>query len=94
MGRQVVACVRLAGDDLPTAEDLSAYLRERRAAFNLPRTWYSVDAFPLTGKVQKFILRNRSIRGELTPGAVRARDRVTQVASSRLRSVVSRRAPG
>jgi fatty-acyl-CoA synthase len=75
-GEQVVACVRLSVVDKPTAEDLSAYLRERLAAFKVPRTWYLVDTFPLTasGKVQKFILRDQCINGELTPEPVTARD--------------------
>jgi fatty-acyl-CoA synthase len=71
-GEQVAACVRLSGDDVPTAAELSAYLRERLAAFKLPRTWYFVEAFPLTGsgKVQKFILRDQCINGELRPESV------------------------
>ena len=44
-------------------------MREKLAAFKCPRTWVFVDAFPLTGsgKVQKFVLRERFLNGELAP---------------------------
>jgi fatty-acyl-CoA synthase len=68
-GEQVAAFVRPAGDVPPTTAELSAFVRERLAAFKVPRCWVFVDAFPLTGsgKVQKFILRERYVNGELTP---------------------------
>ena len=43
--------------------------KEQLAAFKVPRTWVFVDAFPLTGsgKVQKFVLREQYLAGELGP---------------------------
>ena len=67
-GEQVAAFVRLTGDEASTPAELSAYTREHLAAFKVPRTWVFVDAFPLTGsgKVQKFVLREQFLKGELT----------------------------
>jgi fatty-acyl-CoA synthase len=67
-GEQVAAFVRLTGDEAPTAAELSVYVRERLAAYKVPRSWVFVDAFPLTGsgKVQKFVLRDQYIKGELS----------------------------
>jgi fatty-acyl-CoA synthase len=68
-GEQVAAFVRPAGDVPPTAVELSAFVREHLAAFKVPRCWVFVDAFPLTGsgKIQKYILRERYVNGELPP---------------------------
>jgi fatty-acyl-CoA synthase len=69
-GEQVAAFVRPADDAAPpTPAGLSAYVRERLAAYKTPRTWVFVDAFPLTGsgKVQKFVLREQYLAGELGP---------------------------
>jgi fatty-acyl-CoA synthase len=43
-------------------------VRERLASFKVPRIWVFLDAFPLTGsgKIQKFVLRERYLNGELT----------------------------
>jgi fatty-acyl-CoA synthase len=67
-GEQVAAFVRAATDDPPTIDELSAHVRSRLAAFKAPRMWVFVDAFPLTGsgKVQKFVLRDQYLKGELT----------------------------
>ncbi len=68
-GEQVAAFVRINGDDLPTPAALSAHVRGQLAGFKVPRTWVFVETFPLTGsgKVQKFVLRDRLLAGELTP---------------------------
>jgi fatty-acyl-CoA synthase len=68
-GEQVVAFVRLAEDVTATPDELSAYVRGRLAAYKAPRSWVFVDAFPLTGsgKVQKFVLRERYVTGDLRP---------------------------
>jgi fatty-acyl-CoA synthase len=70
-GEQVAAFVRPTDGTAITPVELSAFLRERLAAFKVPRSWIFVDAFPLTGsgKVQKFVLRERYLEGELTSGA-------------------------
>jgi len=68
-GEQVAAFVRLTDDAPVTPATLSAYMRERLAGYKVPRSWVFVETFPLTGsgKVQKFILRDRYISGELSP---------------------------
>jgi len=67
-GEQVAAFVRLAGDECPTPEELSAHVRAQLARFKVPRTWVFVEAFPLTasGKVQKFVLREQYLKGDFT----------------------------
>jgi fatty-acyl-CoA synthase len=67
-GEQVAAFVRLVGDECPTPNELSTHVRAQLAAFKVPRTWVFVETFPLTGsgKVQKFVLRDQYINGELT----------------------------
>ena len=68
-GEQVTAFVRLAEGQTATPGDLSTFVRERLAAYKAPRSWVFVDSFPLTGsgKVQKFVLRERYEKGELQP---------------------------
>jgi len=68
-GEQVAAFVRLADGVSATPEELSAHVRERLAAYKAPRSWVFVDAFPLTGsgKIQKFVLREQYVKGELKP---------------------------
>ena len=68
-GEHVAAFVQLGDDAAATpAEDLSAYVRERMAHYKVPKTWVFVEAFPLTGsgKVQKFVLREQFVKGELS----------------------------
>jgi fatty-acyl-CoA synthase len=50
--------MRCAGGEKPTAADLKAFIRERRAAQKTPAYWIWLDQWPLTGsgKSQKFIL--------------------------------------
>jgi fatty-acyl-CoA synthase len=69
-GEQVAAFVRLAEGKTATPEDLSAHVRERLAGYKVPRSWVFVDAFPLTGsgKVQKFMLREQYVKGDLHAG--------------------------
>lgn len=67
-GEVVVAVVRpLDPGNPPTAEDLHAWCRERLAAHKAPQRWFVTDGFPLTGsgKVQKFVLRDRAEKGAL-----------------------------
>jgi fatty-acyl-CoA synthase len=66
MGEELAAFVRAAGSPSPTVEALRAHVRERLAAPKTPRYWIFVDEFPLTGsgKIQKFVLRERWDRGE------------------------------
>jgi fatty-acyl-CoA synthase len=69
MGRAVAAFVRLAEGVSATPAELSAHVRDRSAAYKAPRTWVFVDAFPLTGsgKIQRFMLRDQYVKGELDP---------------------------
>ncbi len=67
-GEQVAAFVRLIEGQHPTTAELSAHVRDRLAAYKAPRTWVFVDSFPMTasGKIQKFVLRDQFVKGELT----------------------------
>jgi fatty-acyl-CoA synthase len=71
-GEQVAAFIRPATPP-PTEAELEAYLRERLAAYKVPRYWIFMDAFPLTasGKVQKFKLREDFVarQGQGAPAA-------------------------
>jgi fatty-acyl-CoA synthase len=67
-GEQVAAVVQPADPAAPPlADDLAALCRSRLARFKAPRHWYVVDEFPRTpsGKVQKFVLRERAARDDL-----------------------------
>lgn len=62
-GEQIAAFVRPAAGHAPSEQELFAYCRERLASHKTPRHWAFVDDFPLTasGKVQKFVLRERFV---------------------------------
>jgi acyl-CoA synthetase (AMP-forming)/AMP-acid ligase II len=66
-GEQVAAFIRTRPDAPVTESELTAFVREHLAAFKSPRYWVFVNEFPLTasGKIQKFVLRDRFIKGEL-----------------------------
>ena len=66
-GEQVAAFVRIADGAAASPAELNAHVRGRLAAYKVPRTWVFVDTFPLTGsgKVQKFVLRERFVKGDL-----------------------------
>jgi fatty-acyl-CoA synthase len=68
-GEQVVAFIRCASETTPTEAELQTYVRERLAPYKSPRSWVFVEEFPLTasGKVQKFVLRERFVKGEAQP---------------------------
>ena len=67
-GEQVAAFLRPKPGQLIDKDLLIACMREHLAAHKMPRHWFVVDAFPLTGsgKIQKFKLLERWARGELT----------------------------
>jgi fatty-acyl-CoA synthase len=79
-GEQVAAVLRIrAGVDRPSVEELTAYLRGQLAANKTPLYWSFVDELPMTstGKIQKFVLRDRVAGGDLTFDEVRpARDSI------------------
>jgi fatty-acyl-CoA synthase len=66
-GERVAAFIRLAPGKAPEVAELIAHVRAQLAPFKTPREWVFVDAFPLTasGKIQKFVLRDRFVAGEL-----------------------------
>jgi fatty-acyl-CoA synthase len=60
MGEELAAFIRVSGER-PDVEALRAHVRARLAAPKAPRYWVFVEEFPLTatGKIQKFVLRER-----------------------------------
>jgi fatty-acyl-CoA synthase len=66
MGEELAAFIRAADGRAPDEQELRAHVRARLAAPKTPRYWIFVEAFPLTGsgKVQKFVLRERWEKGE------------------------------
>jgi fatty-acyl-CoA synthase len=69
MGEELAAFLRIAKDWDPDVHELRAHIRESLAAQKTPLYWIFVDEFPLTGsgKIQKFVLRERWEKGEYTP---------------------------
>ncbi|HWF01238.1 MAG TPA: AMP-binding protein [Caulobacteraceae bacterium] len=65
-GEVVVAFVRLAPGATLDRAALVAHCRERISPQKTPAHWVAVEAWPLTGsgKVQKFVLRDRFVAGE------------------------------
>jgi fatty-acyl-CoA synthase len=53
-----------------TAEELTEFLRPRLSGYKLPSLWYFVDDYPqtLSGKVQKFRIRDEWMHGAYSPG--------------------------
>jgi fatty-acyl-CoA synthase len=66
-GEIVVAFLRLAPGAVLDQTALVAHCRARLAAFKTPARWVEVNGWPLTGsgKIQKFVLRERFVSGEL-----------------------------
>jgi fatty-acyl-CoA synthase len=63
----LLACVRLhlePGKQPPTPEELRELCKGRIAHYKVPKYWLVVDEFPMTvtGKVQKFKIREMAIR--------------------------------
>jgi fatty-acyl-CoA synthase len=63
-GEEIMAWVRLRDGETATAEELREFCRDRIAHYKVPRHFKFVDAFPttVTGKVQKFAMREQSIK--------------------------------
>jgi fatty-acyl-CoA synthase len=73
-GEQICAVVTLSeGFERPTIEELTTFLRSQIAPHKTPVYWKFVDEMPATpsGKIQKFILRDRVNDGSLTFDYVR-----------------------
>lgn len=69
MGEELAAFVRTTQPP-PDEQQLREHVRARIAAQNIPRYWVSIAEFPLTGsgKIQKFVLRERWINGVFATG--------------------------
>ncbi|HSF31463.1 MAG TPA: AMP-binding protein [Candidatus Tectomicrobia bacterium] len=63
-GEEIMAWVRLRDGGTVSAEELRQYCRDQIAHYKIPRYFKFVEEFPttVTGKVQKFIMREQSIR--------------------------------
>jgi fatty-acyl-CoA synthase len=63
---EIAVCFLRPRDTAPTREELVAHMRKHLAAPKTPAHWIAVENFPLTGsgKIQKFVLRDRFIAGE------------------------------
>jgi fatty-acyl-CoA synthase len=63
-GEEIMAWVKLRDGQRATAEELRDYCRGKIAHYKIPRYIKFVDAFPttVTGKVQKFVMREQSIK--------------------------------
>jgi fatty-acyl-CoA synthase len=63
-GEDIMAWVRLREGETATGEELREYCRDRIAHYKIPRFVKFVEGFPttVTGKVQKFLMREQSIK--------------------------------
>ncbi len=63
-GEEVLACVRLRSGQAATDEEIREFCAARLAHFKVPRYVRFVDGFPttVTGKIQKFKLREQAIQ--------------------------------
>ena len=63
LGEEIMAWVLLREGSSTTGEDLKEYCREHIAHFKVPKYIRFVSGFPMTvtGKVQKFVMREQSI---------------------------------
>jgi fatty-acyl-CoA synthase len=60
-GEEIAACVRLRDGERATEDEIREFCRGRLAHFKIPRYVRFVEGFPMTvtGKVQKFVLREQ-----------------------------------
>jgi fatty-acyl-CoA synthase len=63
-GEALCAWVRLRSGQTMTEEELKDFCRDQIAHYKIPRHVRFVDSFPMTvtGKVQKFVMRERMSR--------------------------------
>lgn len=64
LGEAVLAWIRLKPGESATEDEIRAFCKDRIAHFKIPQYIRFVDAFPMTlsGKVQKFRIREQEIR--------------------------------
>ncbi|HVW33996.1 MAG TPA: AMP-binding protein [Acidimicrobiia bacterium] len=74
-GETVAAFLRPVAGATIDVNELFDFCREHLAAFKTPRTWVVVDQFPTTasGKIQKYVLRDRLEGGAFPADAVTTR---------------------
>ncbi|TMC52807.1 MAG: AMP-binding protein [Chloroflexi bacterium] len=62
-GEEVMAWIKLREGASATGDELAAWCKGKIASYKIPRHWKFVDSFPMTvtGKVQKFKMRESSI---------------------------------
>ena len=62
-GEEICAWVKLRLGMSATEEEIKAFCRDQIAHYKVPRYVKFVDAFPMTvtGKIQKFIMRDQTI---------------------------------
>ena len=60
-GEEIAACIKLGEGQRATVEEIQAFCRGQLSYFKIPRYVFFVEEFPMTvtGKVQKFILREQ-----------------------------------
>ena len=60
-GEEIAACIRLRDGEQASEDEIRGYCRGKLAHFKVPRYVRFVEDFPMTvtGKVQKFILREQ-----------------------------------
>ena len=63
-GEEIAACIKLSEDAHATAEEIREFCKGKLAHYKVPRYVHFVHEFPMTvtGKVQKFILREQLAR--------------------------------
>jgi fatty-acyl-CoA synthase len=67
-GEIAVCFLRIAKGTAPSRDELIAHCRRELAAPKTPAQWVPVSSFPLTasGKIQKFVLREKYLAGEFS----------------------------
>ena len=70
-GEIVAAFIQLRPGTKVTASELEAFCRQRIASYKMPRRWVFLPEFPQTssGKIQKFVLRDRYLAEQGGPNA-------------------------
>ena len=63
-GEEIMPWVKLREGEAATADEIRDYCRGKIAHYKIPRYVRFVDAFPMTvtGKVQKFLMREESMK--------------------------------
>jgi fatty-acyl-CoA synthase len=63
-GEEICAWVRLKTGEQATVEEIREYCKGKIAHYKIPRYVFFVDSFPMTvtGKIQKFLMRQQSIK--------------------------------